>query len=646
MNFFQRQHDVRRLSRRLVVLFVLAVVTLVVIVDLVTFLALDMAGQPAEFTLNLLIGVSAFMIIAIGLTSFVRTLMLRNGGGGKVARSLGGMLVPENTPDPRLRRLRNVVEEMAIASGTPVPEVYVLPDENGINAFAAGFTPADAAVAVTHGALERLNRDELQGVIAHEFSHVVNGDMRLNIRLMGVLFGILGLAVIGRILLATRGDRNPLPLIGLVLMVVGYIGVFFGRLIKAAVSRQREYLADASAVQYTRQTEGLTSALKKIGGLDGGSRLAAKRAEDVSHMLFGEGRKFSSWFATHPPLEQRIKTLDPTFDPRQLEALSRQWQTQPPSGMREDQAMGLAPAGYQPLPPPQAVMPVHPSHVVASIGTAAAPSAVAHQRAGAILASIPAPLLDRARHPETVLPLVLGLLMAGAPGPDGVRHQIIAGRFGPSVATSARSLAAELTTLHPVLRLPLAELAFPVLRRHPRPDAVMACIHELAGADGQLDLHEYCLSRLLHRELYESRHRTSPWTGRRQPQEAVNRAVATLIAVLARAGHADPAAARAAYLAGLAQVVPSAPRPSTPLPFAPVPPAMLEQVWPVLDGLDGPEKEFLVTGMVTVIGHDGVMTVSEIELLRTVCALLHCPLPPLADVRPEQVAPDVGPVAE
>jgi hypothetical protein len=232
-----------------------------------------------------------------------------------------------------------------------------------------------------------------------------------------------------------------------------------------------------------------------------------------------------------------------------------------------------------------------------------------------------------------VLPLVLGLLMAGAPGPEGVRHQIVARRFGPAVATSARQLAGELTALHPMLRLPLAELAFPVLRRRPRQDAVMACIHDLAGADGQLDLYEYCLSRLLHRELYESTHRASPRPGRRQPREAVGRAVATLLAVLARAGHADPAAAQAAYRAGLAQVVPG-----DALPFAPVPPALLEQVWPVLDGLDGPEKEFLVTGMVTVIGHDGVMTVSELELLRTVCALLHCPLPPLAGVRPEQVA--------
>ncbi|MFC4858536.1 M48 family metallopeptidase [Actinophytocola glycyrrhizae] len=630
MNFFQRQQDVRKSSRRLVVLFVVAVLTLVVVVDLIAFFLLGLSEQPTTAILDIMIGLSLFLIVAIGLTSLFRMLALKRGGGGKVAQSLGGLFVPADTADPRLRRLRNVVEEMAIASGTPVPEVYVLPHEPGINAFAAGFTPADAAVAVTHGALERLNRDELQGVIAHEFSHVVNGDMRLNIRLMGVLFGILGLAVIGRILMSIRGERNPLPLIGLVLLVVGYIGVFFGRLIKAAVSRQREYLADASAVQYTRQTEGLVGALKKIGGLPEGAKLRDKRSEDVSHMLFGEG--FANWFATHPPIEQRIRTLDPAFDPAQFAQLTSAWQARPPDGMREDEALGLAPPGEGPLPPPNAAMPVQAAHVVASIGTVS--QQAAHQRAGSIIAAIPAPLLDRARHPDTVLPLVLGLLMAQDPHARATQQAIVASRFGPSVADAATQDAQTLASLHPVLRLPIAELAFPVLRRRPRPqqDAVLACIHALAQADGVLTLREYCLSRLLHRELYESVHHTSPWAGRRAPRQAVDQAVATLLAVLAAAG--GPGEPEDAYRAGLAQVVPG-----QPLPFTPVPPVMLENVWPVLDGLGGPEKEHLVTGMVTVIGHDDVATVSEIELLRTVCALIHCPLPPLADARPEQVTP-------
>ncbi len=249
---------------------------------------------------------------------------------------MGGTLVPADVQDPLRRRLRNVVEEMAIASGVPVPEIYVLEEESGINAFAAGFTPSDAAVAVTRGTLELLDRDELQGVIAHEFSHILNGDMRLNIRLMGVLFGIMVLGLIGRLIvrgghhtsiISSRRDRGaPVALvIGLGLMVVGGIGVFFARVIKAGISRQREYLADASAVQFTRQSSGIANALKKIGGYSEGSLIKSADPEEVSHMLFGTGARFCSLFATHPPLVARIQALDPSFrdtdfprvDPRQ-----------------------------------------------------------------------------------------------------------------------------------------------------------------------------------------------------------------------------------------------------------------------------------------------------------------------------------------
>jgi Zn-dependent protease with chaperone function len=630
MNFFQRQRDVRKLSRRLVLLFVLAVVAVVAVIDLLAFFLLGLGDQQAELTLKALLAVSGFVVVAIGLTSLFRTVALRSGGGGRIAESLGGMLVPENTTDPRLRRLRNVVEEMAIASGMPVPEVYVLPDENGINAFAAGFTPSDAAIAVTHGALETLNRDELQGVVAHEFSHVVNGDMRLNIRLMGVLFGILALTVVGRVLVRARGgNRNPLPLIGLVLVVVGYIGVFFGQLIKAAVARQREYLADASAVQYTRQTAGLVGALKKIGGLETGSKLRGTRSEDVSHMLFGEGT--SAWFATHPPLDRRIRTLDPTFDPAELAALAERWRAQPPAGLLEDEALGLAQACR--LPAPDQRVPVHPPQVVASIGAVAAPAA--QRWAGTILDNIPTPFLSHARHPDTVVALTFGLLLAENPFTRAGQRSIIKDLLGSAVADAAEQEAQALDSLHPVLRLPLAELAFPVLRRRPRQEqeAVLTCVNAFSNPDGPMDLYEYCLSRLLHRELYESMHRTPPWRARRARRETVHTATAILLSVLADAGHPDEAAAEAAYRAGLAQVMPG-----VTLPFAPAPVASLEGGWPVLDALDGPEKQSLVAGMVTVIGHDGTMTVAEIELLRTVCALLGCPLPPLADASPEQVA--------
>ena len=275
---------------------------------------------------------------------------------------------------------------------------------------------------------------------------------------------------------------------------------------------------------------------------------------------------------------------------------------------------------------------MRPDDVVASVGAVDRP-------AGELLHAIPAPLLDRARHPDTVPALVFGLLLARDEATRANQHAILAARYGADLADTAVAEASELTALHPVLRLPLAEVAFPALRHRPRPaqEAVLACMHALIRADGRIEVFEYCLSRLLHRELYESMHRSSPWGERRAPREVTDRAVATLLAVLARAGSAD---AHAAYAAGLAQVVPGGQLPYEPPADGPV---ALERVWPVLDALALRDKQVLVAGMVTVIGHDGVMTVSEIELLRTVCAVLHCPLPPLAHARPEQVVPDPGP---
>jgi len=646
MNFFERQHQVRKLSRRLVLLFALAVLAIVTVVDVAAVVAFSLYELPAAQLVAVLITISLVVVLLIGACSFVRMLLLRSGGGGKVAQQLGGQYVPEDTTDPRLRRLRNVVEEMAIASGVPVPQVYVLDHEPGINAFAAGWSTGDAAIAVTRGCLEQLNRDELQGVIAHEFSHVVNGDMRLNIRLMGILFGILALAVVGRFMLFSggRGSRKggaaPIILIALAALIAGYVGVFFGRLIKAAVSRQREYLADASAVQFTRQTEGLTGALKKIGGLPTGSKLASGKVEDVSHMLFGDGLRLSSWFATHPPLPERIKVLDPTFDPQQLEALSRQWAQAPPNGMAEDHALGLTPARELPptappaRPAPAAAAPsagvrVQPADVVASVAT---PASASYRRASAILDSIPEPYLARARRPDTVVPLVFGLLLAAHPEARAQQHRVLTARHGKPLADAAWTDANALAQLRPELKLPLAEVAFSALRRRPQPelDQIVATVYELIKADGRTTVFEYCLSRLLHRELYEINHRGAPWGDKRHRLDdgAGRDAVATLLSTLARVGNSDPAQAQAAYQAGVARALSGQPPAYLPPPQGVV---GLEPVWPVLDGLGDAGKQRLVEATVTVISHDGVMTVEEVEMLRTVCGVLHVPLPPFTE---------------
>jgi Zn-dependent protease with chaperone function len=273
IDFFQQQKAARRSTALLVFYFLLAVVALIAGVYVLTaaiFLYLpDRPADAVSLWNPLLLGAVAFGVgLVVGLGSLFKIAELA-GGGKTVALTLGGRLIPGDTNDLRERRLLNVVEEMAIASGVPVPPVYILPNEASINAFAAGHAPGDAVVAVSQGSLDYLSRDELQGVIGHEFSHILNGDMRLNIRLMGLIYGILALSVVGRVLFEIAGrsrssssskddnGRAGIFMLGLGLWLLGLAGAFFGRLIQAAVSRQRENLADASSVQFTRNPDGL-----------------------------------------------------------------------------------------------------------------------------------------------------------------------------------------------------------------------------------------------------------------------------------------------------------------------------------------------------------------------------------------------------
>lgn len=628
MNFFERQAQARRNTTRLVVLFVLAVAGIVVAVDLAVLFVYG--ASPAALAMA-----SAATFAVIGLGSLYRVASLR-GGGEAVALQMGGVPVPEDTRDPHLRRLRNVVEEIAIASGVPVPGLYVLEHDAAINAFAAGYAPTDAVVAVTRGALEKLNRDELQGVVAHEFSHILNGDMRLNIRLMGLLFGILMISLIGRKILifggAGRGrDGAAIAVAALVAMLIGGIGLFFGRMIKAGVSRSREHLADASAVQFTRQTAGLAGALKKIAGIPEGSRLApaaAADAEEVSHMLFGDGVGLRGLFATHPPIHARIQALDPAFRPGDVEELRARWLAAPPDGLQEDVRLGLAPDAAARMPERDARFDVTPPMVSSQVAT---PGDDDYRRADAIVAAIPERLAACARNRDSVVPLLLALLLDGDDGLRARQRVEIAARLGEACAEDAQAICErELPALHPMQRLPLASLAFPVLRLRPRPriDAFLDTVHAVVHADGRVSLFEYCLARLLEVQVRESldpsRHARF---GRRKPA-GVRREFATLLAVVAHAGHPDEASARRAYLAGLQRVLPR-----DHLPYAP--PAQgvvaLDAVWEPLDGLDPLAKQVLVEAITDAVGHDGRLSVPEAELLRTICGVLHCPLPPVLE---------------
>ncbi len=519
MDFFEHQDKARKNTRVLVVYFVIAVACIVASVYLASLLIFygarseQQAGAPTpEFVLwepMLLLYVALGTLGVVVIGSLYKTAALAKGGSA-VAELLGGRRVDPNTTNPDERKLRNVIEEMAIASGVPVPEIFLLDDEEGINAFAAGHALGDAAIGVTLGCMTLLDRDELQGVIGHEFSHILNGDMRLNLRLMGVLFGILCLAVIGRILLYSRGrsnkDRNPLMLLGLALTVIGAIGVFFGRLIQAALSRQRELLADASSVQFTRNPAGLSRALQKIGGA--GSQLEAAHAAEASHMFFGNGvgKPFLGALATHPPLEARIRAIDPGWDGKFKAGGVRAVEAEAPR-----QAV-KSPTSPFPFPP----IPGMPGARAGAAGVAATVVQV-----GALVPNMgkPAPLhlryaeKLRAAFSETVRsaagePLdATALLYAMLLSPDEAlrakQAAELARRTAPGVREATAALWPEVAAVASRARLPLVNLALPALRRL-RPDELQTfsqALQWLIVSDDRIGLFEFVLQKIVRRHL-------------------------------------------------------------------------------------------------------------------------------------------------
>ncbi len=631
MNFFEHQDRARRQSRVLIVLFGLAVLAVVAAVNAVVLSAfgtMHHAGlQPGtgfwRANAGLIFWTSLLTLATIGLASAYRSMQLR-AGGGEIARSLGGTAVDPATTDPLRRRLYNVVEEMAIASGVAMPEVYVLEREQGINAFAAGYSPADAAVAVTRGTLENLDRDELQGVIAHEFSHVLNGDMRLNIRLIGFLFGILVISLIGRRLLFSaryaRDSRNagPLIMIGLVGVLIGYIGLFFGRWIKAAVSRQREFLADASAVQFTRNPDGVSGALKKIGALYASSFMLSD-AEEIGHMLFarGMGRQL---FATHPPLEERIRAIEPGFRPEQLKEIAGKLDRHAQARKAEAE-MAAARASEEKSP---GGLPLNPDTLIERIGQ---PGLTQVMIAAALTESLPRPLERAAHSDEWAQEVVCFLLLNQDAEQREEQLLLIAQTLGSESERQVGVLWQAGRELEPAQRLPLLEITFPSLRRRPQNELIqlMSLIEKLTAVSGRVEVFEYSLARLTASQIKDALHpqRSRPAGGKKLASRGDD-AVAVM-AVLAVHGHPDqPEAAQAAFAAGLDGLLASVP-PS--LPSIEGWPSRLDRALKRLDELTPKAKQKLVTGLARCVMHDQQVLVPEMELLRVICGLLHVPLP-------------------
>ncbi|HJW53145.1 MAG TPA: M48 family metallopeptidase [Burkholderiaceae bacterium] len=545
MNFFEQQELARRNSRRLIVLFTLAIVAIVVAVNaaatlLYQFFVLPVAARgigaqlPHGFYVT-----NTIVVVGLILGGTWLEMSRLKAGGSAVAQRIGARAVDPATRDALDRRLLNVVEEMAIASGVPVPRVFVMDNEATINAFAAGHSIDDAVVTVTRGTLTRLNRDELQGVVAHEFSHILNGDMKLNLRLIGVLYGLLIVALAGRFLLEIGGrsrggsDRSSSGAImvlfagGLLLWLLGYIGVFFGRLIKAGVSRQREYLADASAVQFTRNPDGIGGALRKIAGLSLesglGSRIDHPQAESLSHLFLGAARpNFArGLFATHPPMEERLRRIYG----RAMEALPA-----------PENAVALALGDLRETPSQRPALPAGPtdraaiarlpasSSPVAALvdaGSTAAPGValavadrltedigtVRTRQSDFALDTAQRALLDALRRSAAdgtrAQLLVLALLVDNERALHEQQRALVVEAYGAEAAQIVDGEHERIQRLPPGARQPLADVAMPALRRLPREAraSLLRTAHLLVAADGRVTVREFLLFSILKRRL-------------------------------------------------------------------------------------------------------------------------------------------------
>jgi Zn-dependent protease with chaperone function len=658
MNFFEHQDAARRSSRLLVGLFLLAVVCIVLAVNGVlatlylNFLAphgawarLGTHALPNYF-FETTTGVVLMIIIG---GSFIEILDLE-AGGDAVAQMVGARAIDPDTRDPAERRLRNVIEEMAIASGIPAPRAYVLDGEEGINAFAAGIHPSDAIVAVTRGTLTRLNRDELQGVIGHEFSHILNGDMGLNVRLIGVLQGLLMLALFGRFLMAigdTRSDSRDngarvMFIAGLAILAVGYIGVFFGRLIKASVSRQREFLADASSVQFTRNPDGIGGALRKIGGLgaDGGGVVVHLHAETLSHMFMAPVSMAlaDGMLASHPPLMERLRRIYG----RAVEYLAADAAVDAPVA-----EAALPPLEYAPAAPGGMAASLL-SPLAGALGTGAGPTATGASTAAlhASIGKTPAANLSFATDMQSRIEtlglrpaltnatqaqyLTLAMLLDTDAAVRGQQRAAVVERFGGDAAAPLEQYARIISQLPPGWRLPLLDLAMPALRTllPGQRDALLQLAHILVQADGRVTLAEFLLYSVLKRRM---RPPAPAGRGLRIGETgAESNVVMSLIANVRM-----PAAPQRAYAAGLAVLA----VPGGLLAQKSISLAQVSGAFDRLALLAPLEKPRLVKACFAIAFVDGQSHWKAASCLRTLCAALDCPLPPqVEDAETEQPA--------
>jgi len=651
MDFFQQQDKARRKTKLLVFYFAIAVAALIVAVYFASLAIFTGAqahyhryGEQPEFELwnpQLFLGVAAGVLAVVFIGSTYKTMALA-AGGSVVSEMMGGRLVKPNSNDPDERKLLNVVEEMAIASGVPMPQVYVMDEEDGINAFAAGHKPGDATVTVTRGCMKILSRDELQGVIGHEFSHILNGDMRMNLRLMGIIFGILCLAIVGRVLLQTaRGGgrsrgQNPLPLLGLALLIIGYIGVFFGRLIQAAVSRQREFLADASSVQFTRNPGGITGALKKIGGLgETGSRLGHAHAEELSHMFFGNGvsEPFIGLLETHPPLAERIRAFDPTFDGK-FPHVRYDGRDQPSEeilkpGRQPMQNIfgsvlggGILASGNESKPP------VIRSHsVLPNLGN---PTPLHLKYAEQMRDSLPDSVKAAAREPLDSVALIYSLLLSPDESQRTTQLAELAKRTDPAISQKIAALFPDVSQAAAHAHLPMVNLALGTLRHLTAEQYAQfsQTLEWLIGSDGKIELFEFVLQKIITHHLAPQFDQTPRAVVQFYSIKPLVPDCAVLLSALANVSSGDAGEIKRAFEVGAPYL--RAPDDGD-LVLLPREQCGVDQIDTALNRMAQAApliKKNLIEACIHTVGADGVILEAEAELLRAIADTLDCPMPP------------------
>ncbi len=623
MNFFRHQEEARRNTGRLILLFSLAVIAVILTVNL-----LFIAGIGFTLGAHRISGiydgehwavVSFTTLAVILISSFFRQLSLSK--GSDVANSLGATLLDPGSRDPDERRLLNIVEEMAIASGMPVPDVYVMED-SGINAFAAGYQPSDAVVGVTRGAISALTRDQLQGVIAHEFSHIFNGDMRMNMRLTGIIYGIVFIGEIGRMIVrgshnrgyTTRRTDPRAAIFGFALMAIGYGGEFFGRMIKSAVSRQREFLADASAVQFTRNPDGISGALKVIG-YGAGSRVGSPSALEVSHFFFGPVMRFRrTMFATHPPLDERIQKIQPGWDGHYLKPRMQHIELRDFSYNDSDAISGFS--GSHDQTPAN----VDNTEAPAESGYATVPY---ESRGEEFLRSELA--IINAMSAEA---LVFALLMSGSSEETAREQQnMIQQKHGSATFREALRYLNEVRRTDKEVRLELVERAMPALRRMSLKQyrTMNQTLVGMIQLDNRIDLFEWCLYRLILQYLGRHFGTLPAFRQKRKSAHALADDIAVVMAYVAHAGTKDYQSAVLAFEAGISseQLLMRDCNPEH------APHKSLKPLNKALSALiaSAPEvRERVMRAISVCVHHDGKITMEERDMIRTLAAILETPL--------------------